>query len=99
MFFDWKKDSLSILDENSNMLAQIGFKLINNEQTFVVERTFVTENARGLGLAGKITTYFLDDVSQQKKSIIPLCSYTKSFIRKNPKYQILLAKDQTLEEE
>ena len=72
-------------------VAHIGFKLINDDQTYVVEHTWVDEKERGQGLAAKITKDFLARVAEQKKNVIPLCPYTRTFFERNPKYQSLLA--------
>ncbi|KRL04890.1 GNAT family N-acetyltransferase [Liquorilactobacillus oeni] len=72
-------------------VAHIGFKLINDNQTYVVEHTWVSEKERGKGLAGKITKEFLQRVTEQKKKVLPLCPYTQSFFQRNSEYRYLLA--------
>lgn len=50
MDFIWQDDQLICQNEQQEMLGNIGFKMINNDQTYVIERTFVAEQARGQGL-------------------------------------------------
>ncbi|MFT8424785.1 MAG: GNAT family N-acetyltransferase [Liquorilactobacillus sp.] len=71
-------------------IAHIGFSLLDNSQTYLVEHTWVDESARGTGLAGKITKDFLAKVADKSKKIIPLCPYTKKFFEKHSEYQYLL---------
>ncbi|WP_282709207.1 GNAT family N-acetyltransferase [Ligilactobacillus sp. Marseille-Q7487] len=92
MNYHWQKDSLAILDDEQKIIAEIGFKMINDEQTYVVERTWVDPNTRGQGLAGKITVYFLKEVKKQAKTVLPLCPYTQAFFEKHAEYTTLLFK-------
>lgn len=92
MKYDWQKDKLSLTNEDGELLAEIGFKMMNNDQTFVVERTWVSDQARGQGIAGKITTYFLEEIKTQNKTVLPLCSFTQAYLKKHPEYENLLFK-------
>ncbi len=40
MDFIWQDDQLICQNERQEMLGNIGFKMINNDQTYVIERTF-----------------------------------------------------------
>lgn len=60
------------------MLGNIGFKMINNDQTYVIERTFVAEQARGQGLAEKMTVFFLEHARCKTRR-----SYLYALTRKN----------------
>jgi len=45
---------------------------------------------RGQGVAGQLTAAALDYAEREGLQIVPLCSYTSSFVRANPQYQSLL---------
>lgn len=92
MSFEWREDEFAYLDDDGRMLADIGFKSINEGRTYVVERTWVDEAARGRGLAGKITAEFLKKVREEGKSVLPLCSYTQKYFEKHPEVQDILFK-------
>ncbi|KRM00257.1 GNAT family N-acetyltransferase [Liquorilactobacillus satsumensis] len=95
MFTAWSESAFDYYraQTDKNPVAHIGFRLINHEQTYVVEHTWVAEEARGQGLAGRITKDFLDQVAAQKKKVLPLCPFTRAFFEKNPEYKSLLAKE------
>ena len=86
MDFIWQDDQLICQNEQQEMLGNIGFKMINNDQTYVIERTFVAEQARGQGLAKKMTVFFLEHAKAQNKTILPLCSYTQKYFAANPEH-------------
>ena len=46
---------------------------------------------QGRGLAGKLTTYALDDVRARGLSLVPVCSYTQHFLVEHSEYADLLA--------
>lgn len=46
---------------------------------------------QGQGVAGKLTTYALDDVRERGLSVVPVCSYTQHFLTENPQYADLIA--------
>lgn len=92
MTFEWQKNEFNLKDDTNAMIATIGFTMINSNQTYVVERTFVDENHRGLGLAGKITQKFVEQVKTQNKTILPLCPFTQKYFEKHPELADLLFK-------
>lgn len=92
MSFKWNENEFAYLNDDDQMLASIGFKMINDNKTYVVERTWVDEKARGQGLAKKITVEFLEKVKQENKTVLPLCSYTQKYFTKHPEVENLLFK-------
>ena len=57
MNYIWNNDTLSLHDGDT-LVAEIGFSTIDDGNTYVVERTWVSDAYRGQGIAGKITTTF-----------------------------------------
>lgn len=92
MDFKLLENQLICQDEHEEMLGNIGFKMINNEQTYVIEHTWVADKARGQGLAEKMTVFFLEHARSEKKTILPLCSYTQNYFKKHPELETLLFK-------
>ena len=88
--YTWTDNSMDYANEEGRHLANIGFSMIDANQTYVVEHTWVSEDARGMGLAGKITVNFLEHARAEGKKVLPLCPYTKNFFEKHPEYADLL---------
>ncbi|MHC3376316.1 GNAT family N-acetyltransferase [Ligilactobacillus equi] len=86
----WTKDSLNYENADHEVIAHIGYSMINDDHTYVIEHTWVSENMRGSGLAGKITSYFLDEVAKQDKDVLPLCPYTQKYFKRHPELSNLL---------
>lgn len=91
MNYIWNNVTLSLYDGDT-LVAEIGFSTIADGNTYVVERTWVSDAYRGQGIAGKITTTFITRVQEEGKKLLPLCTYTNKFMQKHPEYADLLAK-------
>jgi predicted GNAT family acetyltransferase len=57
----------------------------------VFDHTETTPRFRGLGLAGRVVAYALDDVRAAGKTVVPACWFVADFIKANPAYQDILA--------
>ncbi|KRM95928.1 hypothetical protein FC19_GL001407 [Liquorilactobacillus aquaticus DSM 21051] len=89
---EWTSNSFNYyIEEIPEPCAHIGFKLINNGHTYVVEHTLVPPEYQGRGLAGKITKDFLQQIRQKKAKVLPLCPFTRNFFEKHSEYNDLLA--------
>lgn len=87
---EWTSNSFNYyMEDATDPCAHIGFKLIDDNQTYVVEHTLVPPEYRGRGLAGKITADFLQQV-RIKAKVLPLCPFTRSFFEHHPEYSDLL---------
>jgi predicted GNAT family acetyltransferase len=58
-----------------------------------VQHTFVPPELRGQGIAEELTREALAWAKANKKKVVPQCSYTAAFFRKNPEFADLLAAD------
>ncbi|WP_057735883.1 GNAT family N-acetyltransferase [Liquorilactobacillus uvarum] len=88
---EWTSNAFNYyIEEETNPCAHIGFKLINDGKTYVVEHTLVPSEYRGRGLAGKITTDFLQQIRDKGSTVLPLCPFTRSFFEQHPEYNDLL---------
>lgn len=48
--------------------------------------TLVSEDYGGLGLAGKLVTFAVNDAISQGFKIVPVCPYVKKWLPKHPEY-------------
>lgn len=78
------------LYKDEKIVAHIGFTMIDDNQTYVVETTFVNDDYRGQGIAGKITKEFLKHVENQNQQVLALCPFTVEFLKRHPEYQKLV---------
>lgn len=77
-------------DDETSAIAYVTFK-DKNESTIIVEHTFVSDELRGQGIAGKLYKTIIDYARKENKKIIPECSYIKSKMEQNKADQDLLA--------
>lgn len=54
-------------------------------------RTFVPQEFRGRGVAGRLTRRVLDYARAEGLKVVPTCPYIAAFIDRNPAYRDLVA--------
>jgi len=72
-------------------IAEITFKPKDNN-TIIVDHTYVSEDLRGQGIAGQLVKSVTDYAREEGKKIIPLCPYVESKMKHTKKYHDLLTK-------
>jgi predicted GNAT family acetyltransferase len=65
--------------------AYVAYSLVD-DQTVEFRRTYVPNELRGQGLAGKVVVRGLDWAREHGYRVIPTCSYVRGFIEKHPEY-------------
>lgn len=63
---------------------------ITNEKTINFYRTYVPDELRGKGIAGKLTNKGIEYAIEKRLKVIPGCSYVSSFFKKNQQFNFLL---------
>lgn len=70
--------------------AELTFKQTDNHH-ITVDHTFVADELRGEGVAGKLVEQVVNYAREEGKTIIPECSYAKKKIESTPAYHDVLA--------
>lgn len=70
--------------------AEIGF-MQGEGNKLIVDHTFVSDELRGQGIAGKLVDKMVNHARAEGKKIVPECSYAKSKIEKTAAYHDVLA--------
>jgi uncharacterized protein len=55
----------------------------------VFDHTEIDKSYSGQGLGGRLVRFALDDVREQGKRVVAICSYVDNYITKHPEYQDL----------
>lgn len=69
--------------------AELDYKMVD-DKTINFYRTFVPDELRGRGIAGKLTNKGIEYASEKGLKVIPGCSYVAAFFKKNEKLESLL---------
>ncbi len=77
-------------DDEASAIAYVTFK-DKDDSTIIVDHTFVSDELRGRGIAGKLYKTIIDYARKENKKIIPECSYIKTKMEHNKADQDLLA--------
>lgn len=77
-------------DDIKEPIAEITF-VESGEDRIVVDHTYVSDELRGQGVAGKLVEEVVQYAREKKKRIIPLCPYVKNKMNKTPEYQDVLS--------
>lgn len=78
-------------DDIKEPLAEITF-VESGEDRIVVDHTYVSNELRGQGVAGKLVEEVVQYAREKNKRIIPLCPYVKKKMDKIPEFQDVLSK-------
>lgn len=78
-------------DDIKEPLAEITF-VESGEDRIVVDHTYVSNELRGQGVAGKLVEEVVQYAREKNKRIIPLCPYVKKKMDKTPEFQDVLSK-------
>lgn len=71
-------------DEN-NPIAEITFKPAD-DQTIIADHTYVSDELRGQGIAGKLFDKLIGYARENNLKIVPECSYVQSKMEKTSDY-------------
>lgn len=78
-------------EDEQQPLAEITFKQ-QDAQTIVADHTYVSDELRGQGIAGKLLEVLIAYAREENVKIVPVCSYVQSKMEKTPEYHDLIAK-------
>ncbi len=73
-------------DKNGKVIAEILFP-DEGQDAVRIERTYVDESLRGLGIAAKLMESAAASAKRRGKKIVPVCSYAVSWLSKHPEYK------------
>ncbi|AVK61889.1 GNAT family N-acetyltransferase [Lactobacillus sp. CBA3606] len=73
-------------DQQGQLAGEITFPAINQDQTWVIEHTFVRDDFGHQGLAAQLTLAVIDAARESHKQLQPLCPYAKAFFDRHPEY-------------
>lgn len=72
-------------EDEENPMAEITFKP-QEGNTIIADHTYVSDELRGQGIAGKLFNKLIDYARENQLKIIPECSYVKSKMEKSSDY-------------
>jgi predicted GNAT family acetyltransferase len=81
---------------------RIGMALYRPQEqgtVYAFDHTEVDEGYSGLGLAGRLVSFALDDVRARGVKIRPYCPYVRAFLRRHAEYRDLVVEGFALPEE
>jgi len=78
-------------DDIKNPKAELTF-VESGEGRIVVDHTYVSEELRGQGIAGKLVDSVVKYAREKNKRIVPLCPYAKDKMEKTAEYHDVLSK-------
>ena len=70
------------LEKEGKLLAEITFEK-QDENTYVIDHTFVDESLRGQGIASKLVEKAVEEIKKKNGIVKATCSYAKSWLEKH----------------
>lgn len=71
--------------------AVLDYDLLDPD-TLDLRRTFVSDELRGEGLAGRVVGHALDWARQHGKKVVATCPYVARFVERNPEHADLVVR-------
>lgn len=81
--------SFYVGESETNPDAEIGYTFSENGD-IVIDHTVVSESLQGQGLAGKLVERVVEQARQDRRKIVPQCSYAKKKLEETSDYQDVL---------
>jgi uncharacterized protein len=95
-----RRDSMVTINQAQNMfyvgedvkepIAELTFNQ-SSGNNIVVDHTYVSDELRGQGVAGKLVEKVVAYARENEKKIIPLCPYVKRKLEENAEYHDVLS--------
>lgn len=63
--------------------------------TYLFIHTEVDPEFQGLGVANRLARWALDDVSEQGRTLVPLCPFIAAYIKRHPEYDAIVDHEMT----
>ena len=70
------------IEKEGKLLAEITFEK-QDENTYVIDHTFVDESLRGQGIASKLVEKAVEEIKKKNGIVKATCSYAKSWLEKH----------------
>ena len=77
-------------DNEAEPIAEITYKP-KDAQTIIVDHTYVSEELRGQGIAGKLVEVIVNFARDEDLKIVPLCPYVKTKMENTEAYHNFIA--------
>lgn len=90
MEFKYEKNRVYLDNENGKMVAEVTFPSRDN-QTVVLNHTFVDDSLRGQGIASKLMEEAYAKIKEDNKKVVLTCSYAVKWFEKNKQYRDIVA--------
>ncbi|MFD1040009.1 GNAT family N-acetyltransferase [Virgibacillus byunsanensis] len=84
------KNKFFVGNDETNPTAEITFIPVGEAQ-IDIDHTYVSEELRGEGMAGKLVDQVVTYAREESKKITATCPYAKGKLEKTPEYQDVLA--------
>lgn len=83
-----KDENTFYIGERDDKKAELHFE--EKGDRLIVDHTFVSDELRGQGVAGKLVEKVVQFARTEGKKILPTCSYAKEKIKKTKEYHDVL---------
>ncbi|MGW8123585.1 GNAT family N-acetyltransferase [Roseivirga echinicomitans] len=76
-------------EKEGKRLAEMTFSKAGSDK-IIIDHTTVNDSLKGTGMGGKLVEYAVDYARKHKVKIIPLCTFAKAKLERNPAWNDVL---------
>lgn len=84
------KNNRFFIEDNNQLLGELKFTPLTDENTITINHIFVKETARGQGYAHKLLDSAIIYAEANNKKILPICPYARFIFNKESNLQYIL---------
>lgn len=89
MAFTKNEEARTFEYSTNGQTAYIEYYQVGQRKIYLTH-TKVPEQLQGQGIGSKLVEHTLSHIKKEELSLIPLCSFVKTYIKRNPGYKKLL---------
>jgi len=86
------EDGRFYIEDNDKLVGEITYSEVE-DGVISLDHTFVNDDYRGQGIAGKLLNAALDYADLKSLKIVPVCEYAKSVFKRKPEIRFLLTEN------
>lgn len=74
-------------DQTGKRIAEVTYQAFENNQSLVLDHTFVDDSLRGQGIARQLVDQVVALARANHQTILPLCTYASALFARDDQYQ------------
>ena len=84
------KKGIYFIEDDGNVLAEIVYANVNDDQLLIIEHTEVDDELKGKNIGYELVNTVVEHARMHGQKVAPICSFAKAIFDKKPELQDVL---------